>query len=213
MDQIRKNRRKIVTNYNRDIIPGLRCAVCGYFVETLARLRNDGCPRCGTSWATRPPLQAELHPRQITVAELLARSESQHFDFKEHLEPSYYDKLAKHICAFANAEGGEIFIGVRNEPRYFIGLFGVGDEATAADYTNRLQQVIAKIKPRPIVAAPLFVPEPQSRQVGMLIVVSPGPATNYAANGKIYVRQDDKSVPISQYEADQRLRQAKRGRR
>ncbi len=215
MDQQRRVRRKTTASAGQDSTPGLRCAVCGYYLDLFARPRSESCPRCATSWLLRPPMQVEVQPRQISVPELLARSEDQHFDFKEHLESSYFDKLAKHICAFANAEGGEIFIGVHNEPRYFIGLFAVGDDAAATDYASRLQQqVLPKIKPRPVVAAPLFVPDPGTRQVGMLLVVSPGPAVNYMANGRIYVRMEDKSVPISQYEAEQRRRQqSKRAKR
>ncbi len=168
---------------------------------------RDRCPRCGVWFITHPPLQIQLVPRAPSVAELMKRQEGLHFDFKEHLESSYYDKLAKHIAAFANTEGGEILIGVRDRPREFRGLFAADDAAAAADYQRRLREaVLPKIKPAPALPLAIFITDPLTQKVGMLISIPPGSYPNYSVAGKVYVRREDKSepVPLSRYEIEKR---------
>ncbi len=171
---------------------------------------RDRCSRCGVWFITHPPIQIQLTSRTPSIAELMKRQEGLRFDFKEHLEPSYFEKLARHIAAFANAEGGEIFIGVRNKPREFRGLFDADDTAAAADYQRRLREaVLPKIKPTPVLPLAVFITDPLNQRVGMLISIPPGSHPNYSVGGKVYVRREDKSepVPLSRWEIEQRERE------
>jgi hypothetical protein len=168
---------------------------------------HDRCPRCGVWFITHPPLQIELRPPTASVGELLQREEGLHFDFKEHLEASYFEKMARHITAFANAEGGEIFVGVHDRPRRFVGLFAAGDASALADYQRRLREgVLPKIKPTPVLPIAVFITDAETKRVGMLISIPLGSYPNYMVGGKAYIRREDKSEPhpLSRYEIEQR---------
>ena len=54
------------------------------------------------------------------LKDIIEQPEGRRLEFKEVL-PEYAD-LAKTIVAFANDAGGELYIGVRNEPRGIVGL-------------------------------------------------------------------------------------------
>ncbi|AEI50625.1 ATP-binding protein [Runella slithyformis] len=56
----------------------------------------------------------------MKIKEIIQQPEGRRLEFKEVL-PTVSD-LAKTIVAFANDAGGEIFIGIRNEPRELIGI-------------------------------------------------------------------------------------------
>lgn len=56
----------------------------------------------------------------MTIKEIIKQSEGRRLEFKEVL-PENAD-LANTIIAFANDAGGELYIGVRNNPREMIGL-------------------------------------------------------------------------------------------
>ncbi len=56
----------------------------------------------------------------MTIKEIIKRPEGRRLEFKEVL-PEYAD-LAKTIVAFANDAGGELYIGVQNNPREIVGL-------------------------------------------------------------------------------------------
>ena len=46
--------------------------------------------------------------------ELIALGEGQHVEFKESV-PSKVRELSEEVCAFANAEGGFLFLGVTDK--------------------------------------------------------------------------------------------------
>ncbi len=56
----------------------------------------------------------------MKIAEIIKQPEGRRLEFKEAL-PTAAD-LAKTIIAFANDAGGELFIGIRNEPREVVGI-------------------------------------------------------------------------------------------
>lgn len=148
------------------------------------------------------------------MAELLTWEEGLHFDFKEHLEAGYFEKMARHIAAFANAEGGEIFVGVHDKPRRFVGLFDATDKDAPTDYQRRLREgVLPKIKPTPVLPLAVFITDPATNKVGMLISIPPGSYPNYMVGGKAYIRREDKSEPhpLSRYEVEQREEEWQRG--
>jgi ATP-dependent DNA helicase RecG len=56
----------------------------------------------------------------MKISEIIQQTEGRRLEFKETL-PTVSD-LAKTIIAFANDAGGELFIGIRNEPRELVGV-------------------------------------------------------------------------------------------
>ena len=56
----------------------------------------------------------------MKITELIQQPEGRRLEFKQELPVS--GDLAKTIVAFANDAGGELFIGIRNEPREIIGI-------------------------------------------------------------------------------------------
>ena len=57
---------------------------------------------------------------RMKISEIIKQPEGRRLEFKETL-PTTAD-LAKTIVAFANDAGGELFIGIRNEPRELVGI-------------------------------------------------------------------------------------------
>lgn len=49
--------------------------------------------------------------------ELIAQGEGQHIEFKESV-PSKVRELSEEVCAFSNASGGYVFIGVNNKSEF-----------------------------------------------------------------------------------------------
>jgi len=58
----------------------------------------------------------------MRISEIIKQPEGRRLEFKETLPSS--SELAKTIVAFANDAGGEIILGVKNEPREAVGLPG-----------------------------------------------------------------------------------------
>jgi ATP-dependent DNA helicase RecG len=56
----------------------------------------------------------------MKISELIKQPEGRRLEFKESLPTS--SELSRTIVAFANDAGGELFIGIRNEPRELIGI-------------------------------------------------------------------------------------------
>ena len=56
----------------------------------------------------------------MKINEIIHQPEGRRLEFKQEL-PRVAD-LCKTIVAFANDAGGELFIGVRNEPREIVGI-------------------------------------------------------------------------------------------
>lgn len=56
----------------------------------------------------------------MTIKQIITQSEGRRLEFKEALSENA--DLANTIIAFANNAGGELYIGIRNEPREIIGL-------------------------------------------------------------------------------------------
>lgn len=56
----------------------------------------------------------------MTIKEIIKQPEGRRLEFKEILPENA--ELANTIIAFANDAGGELYIGVRNNPREIIGL-------------------------------------------------------------------------------------------
>ena len=56
----------------------------------------------------------------MKITELIHQPEGRRIEFKESLQT--VSDLAKTIVAFANDAGGELFIGIKNEPREITGI-------------------------------------------------------------------------------------------
>ena len=53
--------------------------------------------------------------------DLIAQGEGQHVEFKESV-PSKVRELSEEVCAFSNASGGYVFIGVNNKSEFIKGF-------------------------------------------------------------------------------------------
>lgn len=53
------------------------------------------------------------------IADIIKQPEGRRLEFKESL-PEHAD-LAKTVIAFANDAGGELYIGIRNNPSFHVG--------------------------------------------------------------------------------------------
>jgi ATP-dependent DNA helicase RecG len=56
----------------------------------------------------------------MKIHEIIKQPEGRRLEFKESLPTSA--ELTRTIVAFANDAGGELFIGIRNEPRVLVGI-------------------------------------------------------------------------------------------
>ena len=118
------------------------------------------------------------------LSQILARGESDHVAFKSGVGKEFHVEEA--ACAFLNAQGGTIVVGVKDDSR----LVGV---AAAEDKAQELQRGLrAAISPR----APLSVTV-ESMETKKLIVIDvpQGLAKPYVCNGKIMVRRGTDVVP------------------
>ena len=51
-----------------------------------------------------------------TILEMIVQGEGQHIEFKESI-PSKVRELSEEVCAFSNASGGVILIGINNKEK------------------------------------------------------------------------------------------------
>ena len=69
-------------------------------------------------FSTSPPMELP----DLSKATVFPLLESNSLEFKESLSPSIHLKIRETICAFLNASGGHIVIGVRDVDRYILGV-------------------------------------------------------------------------------------------
>ena len=67
----------------------------------------------------------------MSINELINQSEGRRLEFKGEL-PTNSD-LAKTVVAFANDAGGEIYIGINDNPRQIIGLSSIVKKETSGN--------------------------------------------------------------------------------
>ena len=108
------------------------------------------------------------------LEELLKQGEGYNLEFKE----SYAKDIATEVCAFANAAGGTLLIGVRDNGT----LKGVHYDNAKASH---LQDTISRINPRLEVKVEAVEHQGQT----LVVITCPtGPRKPYITSGAIYVR-------------------------
>ena len=120
------------------------------------------------------------------VLELIARGEGQSVEFKESV-PSKVRELSEEVCAFSNATGGYVLIGVNNKSEFVKGFF--------IDNTKRssIQDSLDAIQPA--VSCEFYPLTVQGHDV-WVIEVQEGDNKPYVASGSIFVRHGANSQKL-----------------
>lgn len=108
-------------------------------------------------------------------------------------------KLTKTISSFSNAEGGELFIGVEDEPREWRGFENV---ESANGHIQTFEEFF------PLGDGYIFSFLSNSRQPGLVlkIEIQKSRSVKKASNGKVYLRRGAQNLPVVGDEAKYRLR-------
>lgn len=129
---------------------------------------------------------------QLTVAEIrsiIKAGEGYNAEFKVSI-PSKVTELSAEICAFANAAGGIILLGIDDF-----------NEIQGIEIDNRkhssIQNAINQLKPH--LFCPLYFLEIDQKQIGVIEVPS-GIQKPYTLSGAIYIRQGPYSQKITSVE-------------
>lgn len=131
---------------------------------------------------------------------LLAMDEGHFIDHKAiEVSPG---KLTKAIAAFANAEGGELFIGIDDSPRKWRGFSNV-------EAANAHIQVFDGLFPFGGDFQYEFLRNDESEGLVLKIQVAKTRDLKTASDGKVYVRRGAQSLPISDEDRLQSLRRDK----
>lgn len=132
---------------------------------------------------------------EVQKAFILNQSEDHFRDFKsKDIKPS---KLTKTIAAFANAVGGEVFIGIENDKTWR----GFDEEESA----NAHIQVLEGLFPLGADFHYSFLKSPNSIGIVLQITISKTREIITASDGKPYVRRGAQSLPIDTEDKLKRL--------
>lgn len=127
-----------------------------------------------------------------SIVDLCSRPEDQWFDRKSSsIAPK---DLARHLVAFANAEGGMLAVGITNDDKV--------EEKLTAKRENDLR-VAAHNHTDPAVRLRI-----EKLDTVLLFHVEPGERVHFTKNGDCYLRLGDKSVKLS-VDQQQELRDSK----
>lgn len=137
-----------------------------------------------------------------SLDKILDQVEGHFLDFKRKaVQPS---KLSQTISAFANAEGGELYVG-------FAELDGVieWDGFTDAEDANSHLQVFEELFPLGHGFAYSFLEHPDNNSLGLKIEISKTKDIKYASNGNAYLRRGAQNLPQDTPEKLERLKKNK----
>ncbi|MGH7493100.1 MAG: AlbA family DNA-binding domain-containing protein [bacterium] len=116
-------------------------------------------------------------------------------------------KLTRHISAFANADGGELYIGIDEDKvtskRSWRGF-------SSFEVANGHIQIFEKLFPLGENFVYTFLTCAHSSGIILQIVIHKTPDIKHASDGKSYVRRGAQSLPVDTPEDLDRLRQNKR---
>jgi len=147
--------------------------------------RTEICPRCAYN-LTENPLQRVFVSSTTTLNDikpLIQQGEGLQIEFKV-IYPETDIKLAKEITAFANTEGGKIFLGINNNGE-IIGVKGVDNLKGKDNLTKRIRDLAEKIKPKVDISVD-YVSETDIYIV--IITVRKGITPTHEYEGKFYIR-------------------------
>ena len=118
--------------------------------------------------------------------ELIAQGEGQHVEFKESV-PSKVRELSEEVCAFSNAGGGFVLIGINNRNEFVKGFaLDNSKRSSIQDSLDAIQPaVFCEFYPLTVQGHPIWV-----------IEVQEGENKPYVASGSIYVRRGANSQKL-----------------
>jgi ATP-dependent DNA helicase RecG len=148
-------------------------------------------------------IESQAITRQQASA-ILASHESHFIDLKaREIEPS---KLTRHLSAFANADGGEVYVGIF-ENKQTEGFGWRGKDTVEA--WNAHIQVIEELFPLGSEAYCDFLECESLQGIVLKISISKSSAVKRATNGTPYVRRGAQSLPCDSFDKIKRLEYTK----
>lgn len=131
------------------------------------------------------------------VIKILALQENHFSDLKSRdIAPA---KLTRTICSFSNAEGGELFIGVEDDPREWRGFENI-------ESANAHIQTFEEFFPLGDGYIYSFLSNDNQPGLVFKIEIQKSRAVKYASNGKVYLRRSAQNLPVVGDEALHRLK-------
>ena len=117
---------------------------------------------------------------------LIAQGEGYNLEFKQAL-PSKLSELSTELCAFSNAAGGMLLVGIKDDGS----IIGIDLDNTMR---SRIQDIISNIEPRPEIT----ISEVQFQDKNILCFdCKSGNKKPYVVSGNIYVRNGPNSQKIT----------------
>lgn len=134
------------------------------------------------------------------VAKLLESEEGHFVELKSvDIAPA---RLSRTICALSNAEGGELYVGIEDNPKLWKGF----DNQEAA---NAHIQVFEDLFPFADGYVYSFFENDNQEGLVLKIDIEKNRSVKEASNGEVYVRRGAQNLPIKDSEALERLRRNK----
>lgn len=134
------------------------------------------------------------------VKKLLGMDEGHFCDLKSTRVST--GKLSKALSAFSNAEGGELFIGIEDDPRKWEGFSNI-------EAANSHIQVLDKLFPLGSDYQYQFLENENERGLVLKVQVSKTRDLKTASDGKVYIRRGAQSIPVTDEERLTSLRRDK----
>ncbi|MGC8494253.1 MAG: ATP-binding protein [Syntrophobacteraceae bacterium] len=138
------------------------------------------------------------------VQKLLACSEGHFLDLKsKNIQPS---KLSRTLAAFANAEGGELFIGMSEDKSR--GIF-IWDGFSNEEAANGHVQLFEQLFPLGPDSALAFLHSDVRNGLILKVEIPKSRAIKLASDGKVYIRRGAQNLPVDSNERMEVLRRDK----
>ena len=140
-----------------------------------------------------------MQVRQISTADAMALSSQPEGHFYDRKAVQIKGaKVQKIVCAFANADGGDIYIGIADDKDEAKVEKRWSGGATMEEF-NQLIQAVMELKPSPPVTME-FLRSPISENYVLRIEVEKSQAVHQVADGTVYERKGAQSLPIKDAE-------------
>lgn len=139
------------------------------------------------------------------IIELASRAEGHFYDRKaKELDGKKIQKIA---VAFANADGGDFILGIKDDTDQ-PDVAKRWDGAADMEYFNKVFQNILEIKPN-IPYTPTFLYDDSSKAYSLLITVEKSERVHSTSDNTVYVRVSAQSIPLKDPQKIQELSFAK----
>lgn len=118
-------------------------------------------------------------------------------DFKREI-PQANEKIAKTICAFANAAGGLIIFGAEYDDQKTRKLKSFPGVSLTPNFDSRVEQIAMNLRPRVVVelSKPIEIPKKKDKVVYVLLVYPGQLQPHQMDDGRFWVRYGSQSGPL-----------------